>query len=124
MRKTNYLLALTLAAASTLHAAQPCQTFHGRFRLYSADGQLRIWHIGTHHEFMPPDGEDQDYGIGGWDRVMDILNHNNPNPNSPPDDVQLFADFTVCPTEPLHPGAAQRATVKSIHHPHVVPWTN
>ena len=32
----------------------------------------------------------------------------------------LFADFTICPTEPLKKGAAQPVTVKKIAHPRVV----
>jgi hypothetical protein len=32
----------------------------------------------------------------------------------------LFADFTICPSEPFKPGAAQPAIVKSVKHPHVI----
>lgn len=125
MRNPPVLAALLLLTSTAAFAAQPCQTFHGRFRFYSADGQYRVWHIGTHHTFMPPWGpSDVGYLNAGWNRAMDILDRHNPNPKSPPDDLQLFADFTVCPTEPLHPGAAQRATIKSIRHPRIVPWTN
>jgi len=33
----------------------------------------------------------------------------------------LFADFTVCPTEPFRKGAAQPVIVKKVEHPYVVP---
>lgn len=117
------LAAFALLIACASYAAEPCQMFHGRARFYSADGQFRIWHIGTHHEFMPSRYVDQDEWGHGWDRVLDLLNKGNPHPSSP-SDQQLFADFTVCPIEPFHQGAAQSATVKSIRRAHIVPWTN
>jgi len=123
MRPTLALTALLLLTPITATAAEPCQTFHGRARLYSADGQLRIWHIGTHHEFMPSREADQDEWGHGWDRVINILNRGNLAPATPTT-LQLFADFTVCPIEPFRQGAAQSASVKSIHHARVTPWPN
>src|ERR1700761_634214 len=52
--RTPTLLALALTlAAPALRAAEPCRVIHGRARAYPADGQLRIWDIGTHHTFSP-----------------------------------------------------------------------
>jgi hypothetical protein len=36
-----------------LHAEESCLAIHGRLHYYGGDGQLRIWQIGTHHEFTP-----------------------------------------------------------------------
>ena len=116
--KTLCLIALTLAAASTLHAAEPCQTFHGRAHFYSGDSQFRIWHIGTHHEFEP-DYAGTDQGTS-WDRVIDLLKAGDEDAGAASLN-DLYATFTVCPTKPLVPGAVQPAIVKRIEHPRVVP---
>jgi len=45
------VLALILLMSPSLSLAETCREIHGRAVFYSGDGQLRIWHIGTHHEF-------------------------------------------------------------------------
>jgi hypothetical protein len=122
-RLTKLTLLLATVIPAVAHAAEPCQTFHGRARYYPGDGQLRIWRIGTHHTFMPSDREDQDFGVDGWDKVIALINRGNPHPNLPAEQ-QVFATFTVCPIEPLTKGASQRAAVTAIHHAVTVPWTN
>jgi hypothetical protein len=99
------LLALLLMPISLI-AGEPCQEIHGRARLYTGDGQLMIWHIGTHHEFWILDDK-------SWDLIFKYI------PNGGGKD--LYADFTVCPTRPFRNGAAQPSTVKSIRHPKLVP---
>jgi hypothetical protein len=118
MRTIPTLAALLIVASSSAFAAEPCQSFHGRALYYSADGQFRIWHIGTHHTFEPPDmqGPNPDYEPS-WNRLMKILLGGNQNP----DDHAVFADFVVCPTEPFRKGTAQKAIIQSIRRPHVVP---
>ncbi len=118
MRTLPILAALLILTSTSAFATEPCQSFRGRALYYSADGQFRIWHIGTHHTFEPPDmpGPNPDYEPS-WDRLMTILLAGRQNP----DDNAVFADFVVCPTEPFRKGAAQEATIKSIRHPHVVP---
>jgi hypothetical protein len=39
-----------------------------------------------------------------------------PNQASPESTVYLYADFLVCPTEPLKKGAVQEANIKSASH--------
>jgi hypothetical protein len=100
-----------------LQAAEPCLTIHGRARFYSGDGQLRIWHIGTHHEYEPDESS--------WDTVMGWLEagvkkSERANYYIPASVVDLFADFEVCPTEPLRKGAVQHALVKSASHRYYV----
>ena len=118
MRIPRTLSALLILISTSAYAAELCQSFHGRALYYSADGQFRIWHIGTHHEFEPPemDGPDPDYEPS-WDRLMQILLAGSRDPDS----HALFADFVVCPTEPFRKGAAQKAIIRHIRHPHVVP---
>lgn len=118
MRIPRTLAALLIVASSSAFAAESYQSFHGRALYYSADGQFRIWHIGTHHEFEPPEmhGPNPDYEPS-WNRLMKILLADSQNP----DDHALFADFVVCPLEPFRKGAAQRAIIQSVRRPHVVP---
>ncbi len=86
---------------------------HGRANFYGGDGQLRIWHIGTHHTYEPDEAS--------WDRVMKWLEDGVPasekaNYAIPASAVYLYADFLVCPIEPFKQGAVQRATIKSASH--------
>ena len=100
-------LALFLAiTASAAYAVEPCRTIRGRMTIYTADGQVRIWHSGTHHEFDPigPDVEDPYETAIGNDGYY-----------------ELFANFTVCPTEPFHQGAVQPVIVRSISNARVAP---
>jgi len=55
MRITQTLATLLILTTPLAFAAEACQTIHGRAIYYSGDGQLRIWHIGTHHTFRPDD---------------------------------------------------------------------
>jgi hypothetical protein len=112
------LLCLVLVATLSMRAAEPCRTIHGRANYYGGDGQLRIWHIGTHHEFEPDESS--------WDRVIGwleagIKDSDKHNYAIPASAVFLFGDFLVCPTEPLRKGAVQHAEVKSVSHRHYVP---
>lgn len=117
MMRIPVLLSLLLGGICQLEATQPCTTIHGRARFYSGDGQLRIWQIGTHHEFEPDQST--------WDSVMGWLEAGVKQPDrvkyaSPAQAVDLFADFLICPTEPLKQGAVQHAKVKSASHRHYV----
>jgi len=92
-------------------------TIHGRAHLYGGDGQLRIWHIGTRHDFEPYDSS--------WQRVLGWLDAGVKEPvkstwASPTSSVYLFADFVVCPVEPYKKGSVQRAIIKSAEHRHYV----
>lgn len=98
--------------------ADACFTIHGRARLYSGDGQLRIWHIGTHHEFEPD--------ATSWATVEQWLEAGVKEPEksrdpSPASLVDLFADFLICPTEPFKKGSVQRAKIMSAEHRRYVP---
>jgi hypothetical protein len=114
--------ALLLLLACFLHlpsnAADACFTIHGRAHLYSGDGQLRIWHIGTHHEYEPD--------ASSWARVEEWLAAGVKEPEkshdpSPAGLVNLFADFLICPTEPFKKGSVQRAKIVSAEHRRYVP---
>jgi hypothetical protein len=107
-------LTIFLLLAVQCHA-QSCLTIHGRARFYSGDGQLRIWHIGTHHEFAIYDDTSSDMLFKYLCSPKYACTIENP-PTS------LYADFTVCPAEKFKQGAAQPARVKNIAHAVVVPW--
>jgi hypothetical protein len=93
-------------------------TIHGRAHFYNGDGQLRIWHIGTHHEYEPDESS--------WDRVIGWLeagvnNSDKSNYTTPASVMYLFGDFLVCPTKPFKKGAVQEAKIMSVSHRHYVP---
>jgi hypothetical protein len=107
------LFVLLLVATGSIRAADECTTIHGRASLTGGDLQLRIWQIGTHHEFEPDDSS--------WDAVVGWLNVGVSGKDKqayyiPASTVYLFADYLICPTEPFVKGTVQRATVKSATH--------
>jgi hypothetical protein len=112
VRVCRYLLFSLVCAlcVPSVFAVEPCRVIHGRARIYTGDGNLRIWHIGTDHEFEPADGAD-------WDRFTKILLPHGLSGTQ----YDLYADFTICPTEPFKAGSVQRVIVKAIKHPRVVP---
>lgn len=90
-----------------------CTTIHARAQLYGGDGQLRIWHIGTHHEYEP-DSE-------SWQRVLGwlqagVTDRERAQYATPASMVSLYGDFLVCPTEQFRKGAVQQADVKTVTH--------
>ena len=115
--RTLLLLCLFVIASPPLHADDSCRVIHGRAHLHGSDGQLRIWHIGTHHEYEPDELS--------WPRVekwleAGVTEREKATLASPASMVYLVADFLLCPTEPFRKGAVQRAEVKSAIHRHYV----
>lgn len=115
--RTLGLLCLVVLIPCGLRAEETCMTIHGRAHFYGGDGQLRIWHIGTHHEYQPNESSFPivldwlDAGVKPADRARYA---------SPASSLYLFADFEICPVEPSRPGSVQKATVKSASHRHYV----
>lgn len=114
--KAAFLCALVCAGHEAL-AAQPtvsepsmqaCLSIRGRAIEYRGDGFFAIWHVGTHHIFSPADAKSADLVCQYFDC------------ESGDRQPALFADFTLCPTEPYHEGAAQPARVERVEHPIVV----
>jgi len=110
-------LCLIVAASCSLHAAENCQTIHGRANYYGGDGQLRIWHIGTHHEYEPDESSEDK--VLGW-LLAGVKPAERQNYASPASAVYLYGDFLVCPTEPFKKGAVQVAKVKTVSRRHYV----
>jgi hypothetical protein len=108
--RLHLLIAALLIFPLSAFAADSCTVIHGRARLYSGDSQLRIWHVGTHHDFEPDETS--------WDMVMGWLNEGTTK--IPADNVMLFGNFTVCPTEPFRKGAVQHAKIISVKNRHYV----
>lgn len=107
------LLCLSFLAGCSFCVAQNCTTIHGRAHFFAGDGQLRIWHIGTHHEYQPDKTT--------WDRVMKWIDEGVPpseRQNNPvaASSVDLYADFRVCPTEPFKEGSVQTAKILTATH--------
>ena len=97
--------------------SKSCTVVHGRAHFYAGDGRLRIWHIGTHHEFEPDDSSST--RVEKWleDGVNDAEKSKSATPASM---LCLFADFLICPVESFKKGSAQLARVKSASHKHYV----
>lgn len=113
MKALTLTLALLLTPVASVYAGEQCMVVHGRARLYSGDLQLRIWSIGTHHEYAPVDSS--------WDRVIQWLAAGVPDSEKsrytiPASAVDLYADFLICPTEPFVEGSVQQAEVKIASH--------
>jgi len=77
--------------------------------------QLRIWHIGTHHEYTPDEASRA--------TVVDWLMAGVKDPEQsqlacPVGSVFLFADFLICPTEPFRKGSGQQAKIVSAKNRH------
>lgn len=114
-------VAVVLSCSALLwgQAKPPCQKIHGRAHLYTGDGQLRIWHIGTHHDFEPD--------ASSWERVQGWLEEGatqaqkEQDPASYAGDVFLYGDFVVCPVEPYRKGAVQSARIESVTHRRYTP---
>ena len=99
-----------IAVLLCAYAAEPCSVIPGRAHLAGADGQLRIWQIGTHHEYEPDEPSSLkvkawlESGVRAADRV---------GVEDPASSVYLFADFLVCPVEPFKQGSVQRTAIRS-----------
>jgi hypothetical protein len=115
--KAAFVPLLIALLVSPIRAAESCMVIHGRAHFYSGDGQLRIWHIATHHDYAPDESSDQrvlrwlEAGVKETDKAKYA---------SPASMVFLFADFLICPIEPFKKGSVQPAIVKSASHRHYV----
>jgi hypothetical protein len=118
MRIAQTLATLLILTTPLAHAAEPCQTIHGRAIYYPADGQLRLWHIGTHHEFEPD--AYQGKTPNPWDKIITLLKAGDTSPAAGSNNA-LYGDFVVCPTKPYREGAVQPANIRSMSHLRVVP---
>jgi hypothetical protein len=109
------VIGLMLVTSFSAYAADQCQVIYGRASLSGGDLNLRIWYIGTHHEFEPDNAS--------WDRVIQWLNAGATKAdkdkfNIPASNVYLFGDFKVCPVEPFKQGSVQRARIEKVEHKH------
>ena len=111
MRLTLIPMAVLLLIPVHASAIEPCQRIHGRAIYYTGDGQLRIWHIGTHHEFEPAYKDK-----ASWDLLFQYIDWNS--------EKVLYADFTICPTEPYKLGSVQSVRIAKIQNPHITCWPN
>jgi len=92
-------------------------TIHGRLHLYGGDGQLRIWQIGTHHDFTP---DDSSRGmVVGW-LENNASESDKKSLACPACASDLYADFLICPKEPYKKGSVQSAKIISATHRHYV----
>ena len=111
---------ILILVAARVYGSEPCRALHGRARFYGGDGQLRIWEVGTHHEYQPDDSSSG--AVIGW-LESGVPKSERTKYVTPASVVDLYADFSVCPTEPFRKGSVQQATIKSASHRHYVKTT-
>ena len=96
-----------------VHATDPCKLIRGRAHLYGGDGRVRIWEVGTHHEYEP-DGSSRDTVVKWLE--AGVTEAEFAKYTSAPSMVYLYADYLVCPTEPFRKGSVQKAEIKTATH--------
>jgi hypothetical protein len=111
--RTIALICLVLMTTFRLQAGDSCINIRGRAHLHGGDGQLRIWQVGTHHDYTP-DASSRE-AVVGW-LEAGVSKSEQDELASPASQLYLFADFVICPTEPWRKGAVQQAKVKSASH--------
>ena len=111
------VICLLVIAACRVQAEEMCTTIHGRAHYYGGDGQLRIWQIGTHHDYTPDDSSRG--AVIGW-LEAGVTKFERGHLAGPDSAIYLFADFEICPIEPFRKGFVQRARVKSASNRHYV----
>jgi len=97
--------------------ASACVIIHGRLQYGNGTPALRLWHIGTNHEFgifsgvnaekLDPLDNEHPQLPANLRKVFD-----GPNPFGP----TIFANFEVCPLEPHIAGRMQAACIESATH--------
>ena len=121
-----FLLTAQASTANQHYRTLPCKTaalapscvrIHGRLWQGNGTPSMRLWQIGTHHV----------YGIYtnqyGFKHDIETLDNESPGI---PDNVErqrgnlflpdVYADFDVCPLEPLIQGHMQAACIESATH--------
>jgi hypothetical protein len=97
--------------------APTCLVVHGRLQYGNGTPALRLWHIGTTHEFGIFSGPDAE--------KLDDLDNEHPHlpanlqkiyeiPN--PFEVRIYGDFEVCPLVHYVPGHMQNACIAGASH--------
>ena len=110
MKRLLQLIALSgLYACSTLtqglyaqSSYGKCFNIHGRFAVYTGDGQQVLWPIGTHRLLRVISGQEIPCKL-----LDDCLNIETLG------DYSVFGDFVVCPLEKDTPGAMRSVSIKS-----------
>ena len=82
----------------------PCFTLRGRMGLYNGAPSVRIWRVGTKRMLGV---SEQRFAVSGYCTLPALLRARISW------DVNLFADFVVCPFTPEEPGAMQLVCVDS-----------
>ena len=94
------LLSFTSNAQDSRPRSFPCFTAHGRYAIYSGDGQVELWIIGTHRLLRPVKGDET-----LQEKLRGVEN-----------EKALYGDFTICPLEKDTAGAMRNVAIKG--------WTN
>ena len=82
-----------------------CFRFHGRFTVYTADGQEVLWPVGTHRLLRAESGTEP---------LLNFLDGNDIRKlERNASDYVIFGDFVVCPLEKEIPGAMRNVCIKS-----------
>jgi hypothetical protein len=109
---TRIAAVIFLCVSAYANTNEPCKLVHGRAH-HATDGGPRIWATATHHEYEPADTASAER-LDKW--LAAGISKSAWKTAVPYSTVDMYADFTICPAEPLRKGAVQRAKIKSASH--------
>lgn len=94
-----------------------CRQIHGRLAFYNGTPSFRVWQIGTHHLFgiySSAEGLRCDQSGACRDNESPQLPKGIPDSffKDVPPRAAVFADFDICPLEPVAAGAMQAACLQ------------
>jgi len=94
----------TLQERCDASAYAACFHVHGRYTVYTGDGQIVLWPVGTHRLFSV---------VFGDDRVDKVLSGGSDN-NFPQaaNEYEVYGDFEVCPLQKGLPGLRRDVCIK------------
>jgi len=99
-------MALGLTAGSTVVAAEPCRTVHGRMQVTNGTPSVRIWVVGTKRILGVHQQDTQFEELPA--HILKVWRS-----KGPPWEHMLYGDFKVCPLTRDRPGWMQMVRVES-----------
>jgi hypothetical protein len=82
-----------------------CFAFHGRFTVYTGDGQEVLWPVGTRRFLRAESGDEPLLNFLAGNNMKNLVRN--------ADDYVIFGDFVVCPLEKETPGAIRSVCIKN-----------
>jgi hypothetical protein len=81
-----------------------CFPVHARYRIYTGDGQVALWPVGTHRLLGVVSGDEP--------MIKVLSGGNQDNMPEAANEYDVFGDFVVCPLDKEVPGSERAVCVK------------